>query len=70
MRCAACKKAETILWAHNGGKDIHRWDHGEQKDCYCQPAAICVECDLPVLHKYGFLVLDAAYFGHITSTVQ
>ena len=70
MKCAACKKQETILWAHNGGIDTHRWDEADERDCICQPKPICSACDAPLLHEFGFIVLDAVCFGHQNSTMQ
>lgn len=70
MRCAACERTETILWAHNGGCDIHRWDDKEERDCTCQPKPVCAACDAPLLREQGFVVLDAVCFGMTTTTLQ
>ena len=68
--CPACQNTDYLVWAHHGGKDIHRWDDSDEKDCPCQPKAICTKCDVPLLREFGFVVLDAACFGHHSATMQ
>lgn len=71
LRCAACQKSASLIWAHNGGVDTHRWDQtDDERDCTCGPKPICAGCDAPLLKEHGFVVLDAACFGHETLTLQ
>lgn len=70
MRCQTCASEETVLWAHHGGVDTHHWGDGEEKDCGCGPQLICTVCDAPILRQFGFIVLDAVWFGGNNATLQ
>lgn len=70
LKCAACGKSNTMIWAHNGGVDTHKWGDDGEQDCNCQTKPICAMCDAPLLREHGFIVLDAVCFGFETSTVQ
>lgn len=71
MRCPSCQQSETLIWAHNGGVDTHRWDAtDDEQDCSCDPQVICTSCDSPVIREHGFVVLDSACFGHGSQTLQ
>lgn len=70
MRCETCDSQDTLLLAHNGGVGTHRWDDKEEQDCGCGPQLICILCNASTLKQYGFIVLDAAYFGHTNDTLQ
>ena len=70
MRCPSCANSESLLWAHNAGVGAHHWENDEERNCVCGPQMICSACDAPLLHKHGFVVLDAACFGYINDTLQ
>lgn len=70
MRCETCDNDGTLFHAHNGGISTHHWGDGDESECSCGPALICLVCNAPILDQYGFIVLDAAYFGPTHDTLQ
>lgn len=71
LRCAVCQRTDSIVWAHNGVYETHRWDDtDDERDCTCSPKPICSACDCPLLQEHGFVVLNAECFGQQNLTLQ
>jgi len=49
---------------------MHHWGNGEEKDCTCDPRVLCAVCDVELLVKNCFVVLDETCFGHANATLQ
>ena len=70
MTCSICNRNDSLVWAHNGGCDMHHWDDKTEGYCSCSPKMICAACDAPLLVQFGFVVLDAQCFGYSNDTLQ